>query len=181
MWYFPISLLMPFVAALSYVVLRATGTAVPVPQFSVRTTIILFIVFFIAALGEELGWSGYAIDPLQKRWGAFPAALLLGSVWALMHYIPLVEAHRPAAWIAWWSVGTVATRVIMVSIYNNTGRSVFAVTLLHTLSNLAWQLFPVHGSYFDPRINGLILASVAGVVTVIWGPRTLSRARRLTS
>ena len=30
----------------------------------------LFGALFIAALGEELGWVGYAIDPLQQRWGA---------------------------------------------------------------------------------------------------------------
>jgi hypothetical protein len=177
-WYLPIVFLAPLVAVLSYAAMRWTGTPVPPPQFSLPTGIILFIVFFVSALGEELGWSGYAIDPLQKRWGALAASLVLGSVWALIHYIPLLEAHRSVGWIAWWSLGTVAMRVIMVWLYNNTGKSVFAVTLLHAMSNLAWQLFPTHGSFFDPRINGLILASIATSVTVIWGPQTLSRRHR---
>lgn len=170
-WYFPIFLLTPFVAGLSYVVLRWTGSPIPVPQFSLLTTIILFFVFFAAGLGEELGWSGYAIDPLQRRLGAVPASILLGSVWALWHFVPLIEAHRSAEWIAWWSLGTVAMRVIMVWLYNSTRRSVFAVTLLHAMSNLSWQLFPIHGSYFDPRVNGLILMSLATVVAIIWWPR----------
>jgi uncharacterized protein len=176
-WYLPILLLSPFVAGLSYVVLRWSGSPIPVPQISVPTAIILFFVFFVAALGEELGWSGYALDPLQRRLGALPASVLLGSVWALWHFGPLIEAHHSAEWIAWWSLGTVATRVIMVSIYNNTMRSVFAVTLLHAMSNLVWQLFPIHGSYFDPRINGLILMCMAAVIAIIWGPQTLSRRR----
>jgi membrane protease YdiL (CAAX protease family) len=41
----------------------------------------------IAALGEELGWSGYAIDPMQARWGALKASILLGIFWAVYHYI----------------------------------------------------------------------------------------------
>jgi hypothetical protein len=33
----------------------------------------------------------------------------------------------------------------------------------------------LHGSYWDPRVNGVIMALVAAGVTVIWGPRTLAR------
>jgi membrane protease YdiL (CAAX protease family) len=60
------------------------------------------ITFFVAALGEELGWSGYVIDPLQNRWGALKASFFLGSIWALFHYAALLEVHRSIAWIAWW-------------------------------------------------------------------------------
>jgi hypothetical protein len=155
--------------------MRWTGVPVPAPQFDGLTTIVLFLVFFVAALGEELGWSGYAIDPMQARWGALTASIMLGLVWAALHYIPLLQVGRSAAWIAWWSLGTVAMRVVMVWLYNNTGRSVFAMTLFHAMANLAWQLFPVQGSYFDPRIHGLIFAVIAAVVAIIWGPRTLSR------
>ena len=31
------------------------------------------------------------------------------------------------------------------------------MTLFHAMINLCWQLFPIHGSYFDPRLNGLII------------------------
>lgn len=114
---------------------------------------------------------------MQDRWGAFLAAIFLGSVWALWHYVPLLQADRSPAWIAWWSLSTVAMRVIMVWLYNNTGKSVFAVALFHAMANIAWQMFPVHGSFFDYRINRLIMAVVAAVVTFVWGPRTLGRQR----
>jgi uncharacterized protein len=67
-------------------------------------------------------------------------------------------------WIAWWSLWTVAARVIMVWLYNRTGGSVLAVTLDHASSNVCWQLFPIHGSYFDPRLTGLITVAVAVVI-----------------
>jgi CAAX protease family protein len=91
--------------------------------------------------------------------------------------VALAQAHRAVTWVAWWTVGTVAARVIMVWLYNNTGRSVFAVALFHMSQNVTWQLYPLHGSYFDPHITGPILAVVASVAVVGWGPQTLARHR----
>jgi membrane protease YdiL (CAAX protease family) len=39
-------------------------------------------------LAEELGWRGFALDPLQKGRSALSASLILGVVWALWH-LPL--------------------------------------------------------------------------------------------
>jgi hypothetical protein len=98
-------------------------------------------------------------------------------VWAIWHIVPLVQVHRSPVWIAWWCLGTVAARVLIVWLYNNTGKCVFAAAVFHTMMNVSWQLFPIHGSYFDERINGVIMAFVAAVVVIIWGPRTLARYR----
>lgn len=176
-WYIPALLLMPLVMALSFGVLRLAGVPVPIPQLAVLPVLLLCVLFFISALAEELGWSGYATDPLQERLSAFWASLVLGIVWAIVHYVALVQAHRPWVWIAWWSLFTVAARVLIVWLYNNTGRSVFAAALFHMMINVTWQLFPVHGSYYDPRITGLLAAAAAVIVVVIWGPRTLARYR----
>ena len=174
-WYLPTILLMPSIMVIAYVVMRMTGVALPNPHFSLITTLILFAVFFVTALCEELGWAGYVTAPLQARFGALGGALLLGVVWAVWHFIPLWEAQRSLDWIAWWSLGTLASRVIITWLYNNTGRSVFVATLFHTMMNLTWQLFPTNGaySYYDPRVASLITLVVAVVVVIGWGPRTL--------
>jgi membrane protease YdiL (CAAX protease family) len=176
-WYVPILLLMPLVMVVSFGVLRLAGVPVPVPQLALLPALFLCILFFLSALAEELGWSGYALDPLQERWGALWASIALGLVWAIWHYVALVQAHRPLAWIAWWSLFTVAARVLIVWLYNNTGGSVFAAALFHMTIDVTWQLFPVHGSYYDPRVTGVITAVVAAIVVVVWGPRTLGQYR----
>ena len=173
-WHAPILLTMPVVTVLSFWVLRLMGVSLPAPQIAIVPTLTLCVVFFIAALGEELGWSGYAIDPMQARWGVLKASILLGIIWAVYHYIALVQAHRSVEWIAWWTLFTVAARVIMVWLFNNTGKSVFAVALFHMTINVTWQLFPLRGSYYDYRVTGLILAAVTVVVVWVWGP-TLTR------
>jgi hypothetical protein len=58
----------------------------------------------------------------------------------------------------------VANRVIIVWLYNNTGRSVFAAAMHHTMSNVTWQLFPNHGSHYDPRVSGAVFVSVAAII-----------------
>jgi hypothetical protein len=177
LWYVPVLLLIPAVSVLSFGMLRLTGIEVPTPQIAVLPTLMLCVIFFVGALGEELGWSGYVIDPMQERGGALKAAILLGSIGAVWHYLALAQVDRSLEWIAWWSLGTVAGRVIIVWLYNNTGKSVFAAALFHMTVNVTWQVFPVNGSYFDPRINGLILALVVVIIIMIWEPRTLTRRR----
>lgn len=167
LWYAPILLLMPGVSMLVYGLMRWMSLPVPAPQFHVLATLLMFLGFFAGALGEELGWSGYAIDPMQARWQALQASLLLGMVTALWHISPLVQAHRPAVWMAWWFLYAVAARVLIVWLYNNTGKSVFAAALFHTMLNLSWMLFPLYGSHFDVRLAGLVTALVAAVVVLL--------------
>jgi membrane protease YdiL (CAAX protease family) len=59
----------------------------------------MFPVFRATALSEELGWSGYALDPLQDRWGALQAGVLLGVAWAAWHVVPVIQARRALRWI----------------------------------------------------------------------------------
>lgn len=173
-WLLPAIVLMPIVMVIEYIILRGLGVPVPAPHFSLLTLAGLLLAFFVFAFGEELGWMGYAFDPLQARSNALRASLLLGAVGAVWHFIPLFQVGRSANWIVWWSVATVAHRVITVWLYNNTGRSIFVTAIYHALGNLTWQLFPVDGSYYDPAITGLLLTSVAVVIVAVWGSKTLA-------
>jgi uncharacterized protein len=178
-WYLPIVLLQPAMAVLSYGLMRALHMPLPSPQLSLAAAILLFALFFVGALCEESGWSGYLIDPLQERWGALWASLVLGVIWALWHWVPLLQVGRAWDWIGWWTLGTVATRVLHTWLYNNTGKSVFGATLFHAMTNVSWQLFPNNGSHYDPRVIGLLVTVLAVCVIVQWGPRTLA-AREAT-
>jgi membrane protease YdiL (CAAX protease family) len=158
--------------------MRWADMPVPAPDISIPAALALLLAFLVAGLGEELGWSGYAIDPLQERYGALAAAVLLGLNWAAWHIVPLLQAHRAPAWIAWWSLATVGLRIVTVWLYNNTGKSVFAAALFHAMCNVSWQLFPIQGSHYDPRFVGPIVAIAAAIVAFLWGPATLAHCRR---
>ncbi|NIM90139.1 MAG: CPBP family intramembrane metalloprotease [Candidatus Aminicenantes bacterium] len=178
-WYVPTILLMPGIAILAYGLMRLVRLPLPTPQFPRIAALLMFLAFFVGALGEELGWSGYAIDPMQDRWNALQASILLGLIGAVWHVIPLAQADRSATWIAWQCLNLVALRVLLVWLYNNTGKSVFAAALCHAMVNVSWQLFPNYGSHYDPRIIGLLTVFSVIIVTVVWGPRTLARNKNI--
>jgi len=175
-WYVPIIFLGPVVALLSYVMMSLLGLLLPEQNITFHTVPILFVLFFIGAIGEEAGWTGYVTDPMQDRWSALTASIILGFVWAIFHLVPLLEFHRPLAWIAWWALGTVALRILIVWLYNNTGKSVFAAVLFHAIFNVSGSLLPNNGNP-DPAISGSILAIAAVIVTFLWGRETLARFR----
>src|SRR5256885_10508 len=120
-WYLLCILINPAIAVLAFGILRTMSTPLPIPVFPPVAIIAMFVSFFFAALGEELGWSAYATDPLQERWGTLTASLWLGVVWAAVHFIPLAQAQRSVEWIAWWSLGTIALRMIMTWLYIHGG------------------------------------------------------------
>jgi membrane protease YdiL (CAAX protease family) len=166
-WYLVIILVNPAVAVLAYGIMRALGRSLPNPSGLTPAVLLLFVSFFVAALGEEIGWTGYATGTLQRHWGTLAAGLGLGLVWAAWHFVPLVQAHRSLQWIAWWSLGTISSRVIMVWLYVHAGESVFAAALFHAMINLCWQLFPVNGSFYDPQISGLITLGLAMAILAV--------------
>jgi uncharacterized protein len=95
----------------------------------------LFAGFF-----EEIGWTGFAIPQLRKKYGVLAVGLIVGLLWALWHTLPGV-------WIGYGS-GTVTSlpllmsyfadsflflviyRVLMVWVYDKT-KSLFVAMIMH--------------------------------------------------
>ena len=174
----PIILLMPLLYLLTYGVVRLMGLPLPNEPFIPFLMIpLLFALFFILAIGEEVGWMGYAVDPVQDRWSALTTSIVLGLVTAIWHFVPLIQMGRTSTWIAWWSLSAVSIRLLTVWLYNNTGKSLFAAIVFHAMFNISFALFPNYGSHWDPAVAGVITAIVAVIVAFLWGSRTLARYR----
>lgn len=173
-WLVPVLLLMPAVSLVVYGLMRWLDIPLPAAQVQLFPALLMFIAFFVEALGEELGWSGYAVEPMQARWGALGAAMLLGLAGIAWHLTPLLLMGRSATWIAWWCLYALTFRIFTVWLYNNTGKSVFAAALFHATLNMAYVLFPVYGSHFDMRLAGLVMVVIAVVVILVWGSKTLA-------
>lgn len=169
LWYAPILFLSPLIMVLSYGVMRVTGLPLPDPQIPWLMAPVFFALFFVTAIGEEVGWMGYAIDPLQQRWGVLPAGIVLGLVWSLWHLIGDWQVGHTASWIIWHRLASVANRILIVWLYNHTGKSVFGAILYHTMLNVSWVLFPNYSSHYDPLVTGVITLLTAAIVVAGWG------------
>jgi membrane protease YdiL (CAAX protease family) len=182
-WYLPILLIYPSIGFLDTLIQRISGTSIPSPHFSLPILLGYSTVFFLA-LGEELGLTGYAVDRLQQRYSALASGILLGLVWAGYH-IPsfIISGFYTFEWIFWHVLYIIAGRVLFVWVYNNAGKSMFSMALLHSTFGLFWILWPATGNLqkapavYAPRIAAILAISYAVIVTFLWGARTLARFR----
>lgn len=179
-WYLPVILLMPIIYLLIYGVMHLFRLPLPVGvEIPFLQNAVISVVFFIGATGEEVGYMGYAVDTMQERWSALTTAIIMGLVWAIWHYPSIIQQGHDLIWIAWATLGTVSVRILIVWLYNNTGKSLFVCILFHTIANIGRILFPKdqsHNPLVDyPDVHYSIIAIAAVIVIFLWGSKTLVR------
>ena len=126
-WYLA-ALLGPALLGLVALALSAlTGGPTPAHWFSFPRARLLGLT--VGPWGEELGWRGYAQPQLQKGIGAFRASLVVGTIWSVWHYWPVLtpagghlSEFVSADFLTWWAY-ELANSVMMAGLYNRTGGS----------------------------------------------------------
>lgn len=129
---------------------------------------------------EELGWRGYVLDCLQKRYSALASSLILGTAWALWH-LPVfflkgsVFSLAGVGSLAFWLyfVNLVTLSVLFTWIYNNTERSILSAIIFHTILEIMghfdfWPAFSSKVVY-----NSVLLLLVVIGIVIFWGPKRL--------
>jgi uncharacterized protein len=175
-WYVVAILLAPLVWAVSLAIGQILGAGAP----EVR----LDVLIPLAAIGEELGWRGYALPRLQQRMRSLPASLLIGVLWAAWHlpYFAFPDAHPLpfALGFGLFAVPIIAESVIATWIYNSTGRSVLATMLYHHSIHVA-SVIPVIPGVFGSVIFAVVrVAAGLGAVFASRGSLVGIRRARLS-
>jgi membrane protease YdiL (CAAX protease family) len=141
-WYAASGLVFPiliFVSAWIYN-LWPGGAPLLIQQVPPTMLLVIVIIMMISVIGEEVGWRGYALPQMQKRWTALTTSLLLGTihtVWHLPFWMILGEAERYGwtYWILSW-FWVLALTIYMTWVMNNTGNSLLMVLLFHLSLNV---------------------------------------------
>lgn len=160
-------LIMPVVTLLSWLLMWYFDYPLPTPYIALAAIPTMVLVYFIGAIGEELGWMGYLVDPLQKRMNAISAALIIGFAWQAWHVVPFYAMGRSIGWISAQFLAGILMRIIIVWLYNKASESVLIAIVFHTSINVSFSLFPNQGSHYDPVVTALVLTIVAVVLGVV--------------
>lgn len=151
--------------------------------FGEGATLWLFVVpFFLIDLitnGEEIGWRGYVLPRLQKKFNALTSSLILGVIWGLWHLLRFLPHWDPVSF-AWFMVHILAFSVILTWVYNGTKGSLLMVAIMHASSNTAGIFFPMASTASSENMGsylGYVLFEVlaAIIVVIATGPARLSR------
>ncbi len=176
-WLIPILCFWPILFSLALGLTIAMGEATPDPLFPVVAAPILFVLFFVFALFEEVGWMGYAFEPMENRWNALRASLLLGVIWAIWHLPLYILAGLDPLWIVGQLISLIAIRTLIVFAFNNTGKSVFATILFHAMYNLCTLLVTSFYTSTGHLITSILIVITALAVVLLWDPDTLTLFR----
>jgi uncharacterized protein len=134
--------------------------------------VVIGYIFVFTALGEEIGWRGYALPRLLEMYSPGAASLILGAGWAVWH-LPLFwlpgNFHQQIP-IAWFVLQILASSVLYTWIYQHTRGSLLMALLFHTGANAAVGLLPVLPGDTGGSMAALwfaVLAAVAAAGAVL--------------
>ncbi len=187
-WYFPIIFLLPVIFALALGIMNLLKVPVPDPVIPYLAFPIVLILFFILAIFEEVGWMGYIYEPMQEKWGTFKATNILGFLWALWHlpmFIYVIPSMNPSGAsmlrVVALFVSLLGLRVLLVWIYKNTGKSIFAVIFFHAMYNVSNTLFPNFISVTGTIYTVALITITAILVRLVYGTELIVKKENFNS
>ena len=176
-WYAPIFFLMPFLFFLALGTTVLAGESLPATLFPVAAAPVVFLLFFVFALFEEIGWMGVVFDPMEERWNALAASILLGILWATWHIPLYIFAGQGLIRIVAQLTSLIAIRTLIVWIYNNTGKSVFAAIVIHAVYNVCTLTFSSFYISLGHLVTCLLIVIAAAAVALLWDSESLAQYR----
>ena len=190
-WYFPVFLMLPITLIAAHLInIFFFNTSFPKTSLLKEPWLIpvLFIIFFILQFSEELGWRGYALDRLQKKWNALFSSILLGSIWAIWH-IPMFlingfgqhDNHLP---FGQFFLTIVLVSVLITWFQNNTKGSLIPAFIVHALISLSGEVLPliqknneIQDDFTVWIITNILLFLSVIIVVLFWGYKNLARQK----
>jgi membrane protease YdiL (CAAX protease family) len=143
--------------------------------------VLQFVLFQVA---EEVGWTGFFQDRLRDRYGPIKLSAVVAVPWAFWH---LPDFFAEEGWgleqlvtaVVFFVVEVVLlffARVIIVWLYERTGRSVLLVVIFHasfdaTISRLAEELIPASNTVRFLLVTSVVVLAAVAVLMGWWRRR----------
>jgi len=155
-WYFLIILIFPVLTAISiFLDVLMKGSFPEMPNLGrifaqpYLFPLVVIEVLIRGPLAEEMGWRGFALNVLLRRWGAFRSSLVIGIIWWAWH-LPLFfwstygSAHYQWGWFSpmFWGflLNVIALSFLLTWTYLANRKSILSAILIHLFFNLTLGL-----------------------------------------
>jgi membrane protease YdiL (CAAX protease family) len=104
---------------------------------------VFLITITAGPIGEELGWRGYALGVLQKRYSPFGASMILGLLWGLWHLPLWLLSGYSGTDLLIYSVAFMAAIIatsILITYFYNKSRNVLIAVWIHFFFNFLLKI-----------------------------------------
>lgn len=141
LWFLAAALIPLALAVCAILLWSAAGGAYTLDLMRLVEFPSILIASFLMNMWEEIGWRGYALPALQKKYNALTSSLIIGVFWAVWHWphftvkdsVMAVNYHN----FLWFAIFTFLYSISCTWIYNSTQGSLFTASLYHASTNAA--------------------------------------------
>ena len=136
---------------------------------------LIFTVFVLGPLPEEMGWRGIGYDRLLITMSPLGASIILGIFWAGWH-VPLFFIEDTfhyglgfgsfRFWVFLFS--NIPLTIIITWIYNHTERSILMAAIIHFSGNIVGAILPKSDRLAFLELVGLLIVAI--IISLAYGP-----------
>lgn len=129
-------------------------------------------------LGEELGWRGYALPHLLRRWRPLTASLVLGVIWFIWHLPAFLIGGTPQTSLSLpaFFLSALALSILATWLYQQTEGSVLPSVLLHLMANFSLNILHAPLVLFGVLLGLTALFCVAMTGISLSHPRLMEKS-----
>ncbi len=180
-WYIFAFFTLPILASISLFLLSQYSTdflpKIITSENKINLIITGLLVGIFLTLFEEIGWTGFAIPELRKRFNVFSAGLLLGALWGAWHFLPVFygcgdvtgkfdfQLFYPGLFFHY--AGLIPFRILMTWLYDKTG-SLLLPWIMHAgLTSCTFFILNISKTGFPLFIYYIALASALWIIVIV--------------
>jgi membrane protease YdiL (CAAX protease family) len=135
--------------------------------------VVVLLVVLFNGFGEETGWRGFALVPLQRRFGPVGGTFVLALFWAVWHTPTffVVETYRAMSLpmlVGGIGLGICAGALVLSRVAQRTNGSILAAALWHATYNMTSATAASRG----------VIAAVTTTAVIVWAVVLLVGAAR---
>lgn len=136
-WLLPALMIPSFLIFISSIIMSALKIKFVVFQGNIKFYLISLLAIFIGSITEEIGWRGFLLPNIQKKYSPLISSIIVGLLWGVWHF----NFTGGILGFILYIVTIIEISIMMTWLYNKTNRNLLLMIIWHFSFNLSSHIF----------------------------------------